>query len=280
MAAARPPKTVWHGSKKLELQAAVDQSEDASGVTTVLTWRGPWTEAVSKRPRRGQTVAGWPGFVVLVKTERESNEIGKVTATLRDDGVIDGTELPEKATEPKYEVRYVEIERPLETHPRYNKAGETNFQSALVEEDLTRLEDALIKKVRGVLGEGKLNITIGGLVQIIKSATAAERAVLMEFAGCIAGCELIAEFFKKWDAGVESYSVFAPVARKTAEYLKPGVLAAPGKIEIPAGFKSLPPGFKWLKTTADISWTGRFGRAEGVEEWRGAVEIDSDLYSS
>ena len=85
--------------------------------------------------------------------------------------------------------------------------------------------------------------------------------------------------------GIESYLVFAPVARKTTHSSKPSEKAF-GKIGGRCGKIGSPPGklanmvagsWKWLKT-ADRAEETSGGGSQRVEEWTGADEWEEDLY--
>lgn len=85
--------------------------------------------------------------------------------------------------------------------------------------------------------------------------------------------------------GVESYLVFAPVARKTTNSEKPAVKAF-GAVGAKCGRIGTPPGklasmvagsWKWLKT-ADRAVETSGGGSQRIEEWTGADEWDEDLY--
>ncbi|MDR2981854.1 MAG: hypothetical protein LBV12_06365 [Puniceicoccales bacterium] len=275
----------WRGSTELQLQADLEMAYDQDGCTTILTYMGPYAECIARRPKRGQTIKGYPGAIQRVTVSRMTMERGKIVVTLRDDTEIEGTG-DDKPSKPRFELIWVEIDKPLETHPIFNEepkfgtetmANEAKIRTNTGNGDL----DARLQKI---FGSKEYVTTNGGLIQLMKSMTPYERAAVYEYMSVVTWKDFVQGFFEKWDAGIESYRLYAPVARKTTEHLVQPVPERPGKIEKPVGFSKLPKrgngkDFKWIKTTDQFSWTGRYGRGERIEEWTGSDEIDEDLYA-
>ncbi|MDD2706717.1 MAG: hypothetical protein PHV34_01805 [Verrucomicrobiae bacterium] len=81
----------------------------------------------------------------------------------------------------------------------------------------------------------------------------------------------------KIDLGIESYTVYSPVARKTSCSWEAPTTGYCGKMQTPQA-PSFPTGYVWVKTADRSTRTGRNGKWERVEEWTGAEWVDSDLY--
>jgi hypothetical protein len=79
--------------------------------------------------------------------------------------------------------------------------------------------------------------------------------------------------------GMESYQMYAPIARKTTLTRKLPAKGNCGFRQTPTGFGSdLPTGYVWLKTADDATRTGSHGKWERREDWTGAHYWDTDIY--
>ena len=80
--------------------------------------------------------------------------------------------------------------------------------------------------------------------------------------------------------GIESYRLWAPVARQTLEtYTLPTVNPC-GVIEAPPSAIGAPDGYVWQRSAQRATKTGRYGKWQQQQEWQGADSIDPDLYPS
>lgn len=96
--------------------------------------------------------------------------------------------------------------------------------------------------------------------------------------------DTLSEPSRKWARkilkGVESYLIFAPVAKRTDIY--PPIMPTTGRCGLrgdPAGAPSIPDGYEWLKT-ADGAVQQDDGRYVRTQEWTGSDEWDADLYEA
>jgi hypothetical protein len=288
---------IWHGeSTALIEQADVLVRTDSSGETTSLTLVGPWHKCLKEKPRPGQRIPPYAGLVQEAEARRHRGGKGIVSVTLFDASVS----LAEQLAPPKYEIWSSAVEMALETHPRYNGKGPSGWGSkgikSVVDYSVPTLEVAKAQdkeKQHAILvrlfarESGSEEVSIGQLIQLLKTATPGERDAVLNFGKWMGGGgkPVVEDFLKKWDSGIESYRLFAPFARKTTQYSstkKPGKI---GVISTPTGFGILPDTpdggkYQWLKSEDRVSWTGKNGTCEQVEEWEGAVLIDPDIYKT
>ena len=281
------PAAVWIGTQSLIELPEASISEEAFGVTTNITLEGQWSECLARKPRIGQTIKGWVGLIQRLYLQRNAGATGRIDITLfQSYEDAEGGQLAPS----RYEIYDNEFEKALETHIRYNGKGpfgsvtmkteaKIEVPSTNTSPDRKKLRDILIKLFAT---ESTAQTTVGALVAAIKSCSPDERRAILEAGVNSSVKNLLVDFFKKWDAGIEAFMAFAPCARKTTEYAKPVKPSGLGKIGTPTGFTILPTApsgtYEWLKTGDRISWTGRNGHCERVEEWKGTVGIDHDLY--
>ena len=217
-------------------------------VTCTRTFEGLYADLFAQRPDIDDQMVGYEGLpVVNVKIKRAVS--GKATMT-----VVLEVEVTD--AEPQYEIDWAGVEKPIEQHPLFKSlfpdpSGTGNFTAA--------------------------QVTAYNNYQAWENAAdAATKASAYN--------QLSATFKKlaqKKMRGVTSYLVPAPVARITTLTLSVSAASPCGSVSnsVP-DFPDLPTGYKWLSTADRSTRTGRWGKWQQVQEWTGADNWDSDIYSS
>ena len=233
----------WKGSKGTkEDPSSPKLSNTKDGWKQTRIFNGMYETMEKALPDRLSNLAGSPDtlFVDTVLLEKLPAGRGKLTIELVSSPIGDpNTSTPE--------LEWMEIQRPLLQHPRYQSGG----AMALNDDDLDIIE------------EWK------------NAATAAERKTIY---AKIVGLQMdgALDFVDKLKHGQESYTVHAPVVRLTTKSAAEPACGGCDVITMPPGEAHPPAGYAWLKS-AD-----RKVRQEGlwcrVQEWMGADDIDGDLY--
>lgn len=242
------PAPRWKGSSEMkESPDSPEYSQTKDGIVHTRTFHGSFTTLVANAPQRFQTMTGSPSSI-LVDTVRITKGKGG-TATMVVTLVSAPTSSPEDGSFPvtgvsTVEVEWVQTQKRLETHPRYLTGGAKHLTDA----DLDAIEDWKT------------------------ASNSADRATKYS-----ALSDNAKEFAGKLKRGTDSYVVYSPVIRiTTPSRTRPET----GK----CGFKSNPrygleiEGYEFLKTADRATKQGRTWIE--VEEWTGAVKVDTDLYPS
>ena len=249
--------TKWRGSK--ELNEAPDSPQwDFSGdsITITRTFKSHYDVCLSKRPSRGSEMQGYTGFFVERSSVRKSpGNMGFLSV------VASGTaeSATSTAVEEKFEVDWVELQRPLIT----NKCWLLGGPLALTLADRAALKkwedgpDADIQAAYKYFTDNDKRTPAGGTALTANAQAYAEKIL----------------------DGVDSWVQYVPVCRKTSLTVEKPSESAAGFKNTPDGFGSaLPEDFEWLKTADRSTRTGKHGKWEQTEEWTGAESIDTDLY--
>jgi hypothetical protein len=164
-----------------------------------------------------------------------------------------------EAKEISYEIEWVAVSRGMLEHPQFRVGG--GGAGALTKEDVVEIE-------RWKNEETEVKEQFAYLKKFEDGSSA------KYFLG--ANAQLFATGILQ---GIEEYSDFAPVLRKTTTLIGgPGSTSEAGQKDEPAVFPGKPTGYEWLKT-ADRSVTqGGRKRWQKIEEWTGAkkVLVDKD----
>jgi hypothetical protein len=232
----------WKGTKDIKEapdSPVYDLGKD--GAKWTRTFNGPFTALIAACPKRLQSMSGFPGFLVDdIRIAKAKGTTGTMTVTLCT------TPLPDPDSNaqdlPVDEIEWVEVNKKLETHKRYQPGGD----AALTDPDLDKIEEW-------------------------KNATLA-RDRSTKFAALTTNA---ADFAAKVKRGQDSFNIYAPVVRVTTTLkVKPNT----GK----CGFRDTPPrnlaiaGYVFLKTADRATRQNRTWQR--VEEWTGATVWDTDIY--
>lgn len=277
--------TRWRGSTKLEEQAD-SPAFDFNGDSNVCTrrWEGPYTTCLAARPQRGAILGEYPEFSVdKVTVKRKAGNIGTlevVSIALPDDESVGGVETE------KFEVDWVQMERPLIQHPVFYYDGDWTGWGAfnpfpgrspggayfLTPDDLVALQywekcpDGALKGVGKYYTDPQKRLPSGG-------STLGANAM---------------KYVSKRLAGVEAYAMYHPVVRLTTLMFSEPDLGPCGELWTSEqlgdlGFEDLPQtdagtDYVYQQTADKRSRTGRNGKWERIREWTGAEYWDTDLY--
>jgi hypothetical protein len=140
------------------------------------------------------------------------------------------------------EVEWLEVQKKLETHPRYSPGG----TAELTEDDLDKIE------------------------QWRNAANATERHTAF-----VALSTNAVDFVTKVARGQDSYVVYAPVARQTLKLTSEPTPQPCGVIQSPPPLIAIG-GYQYLKTADRVS--GQSTHWEQTREWTGAAFWDSEIY--
>ena len=228
-----------------EAPESPDVSITKEGSVVTRTFNGSFTTLVANAPLRFQTMTGSPStiFVDTVKVTKGKGGSGTMVVTLTPSpsaGPDDGT-FPVTGVSTT-EVEWMEVQRKLETHPRYVSGG----AKALTDSDLDKIE------------EWK------------SAASASDRTAKYEDLSAHAK-----DFVDKLRRGTDTYLDFAPILRVTTPSRTKPLTGKCGKRFAPP-FDLSVDGYEFLKTADRATKQGRVWTR--VEEWTGALAWDHDLY--
>lgn len=243
---------VWRGSKKLEPQPDSPKfRQDKGGPVWTYAFAGPYAVVLAAKPQRLATFRGLPlnFFIDTVALDKAPGGRGILTLTATPSPAegIDSAGLT--TSSPVVEVEWVEIQKKLETHPRYNDGG----AKALTDQDRNDIEmwrdgrDAVLRTAFKYKAEDESTKTLSDNAQ---------------------------DFAAKILRGTDSYVIYVPLVRVTTKSrgrpptAKCGIRSRPSEGAVN--------GYLYLRT-ADRR-TRQEGSWTRVQEWTGADLIDADLY--
>lgn len=248
----------WRGSTEItEHPESPEWDFNNDDEVCTKTFEGPYALLLSKRPAIGSALEGVPaGFTVdRVKIKRHKSTKGTMTIIL----THSPSSSPDAGEEPpKYEVEWVEVQKPVEQHPIFH-SGE--FSLSIQDwTDVAAWEDepdAALRREFMYKGADGDDVILG---------TPARKLA------------------EKKAHGTTSYMVFPPVLRRTqARRTNVSSSAAGGRQDPPEEFGTLPKqpngsAYVWFKTADRSVRAGKNGKWQRVEEWTGFDHIDEDLY--
>ena len=236
------------GQRNVHLHHTTGKVVAAETTTRTIVKQGRYADLKGQVPAKGSTFEG----ITVVHAELSPAKGGMATLTVTgtDESASHYTGSDNDRGSVTYEVEMAQIEKPILCHKMFSAYAE----------QVTAWRDgdpALRAKLKYVDGNNGVRNLDGKALDAAK-------------------------LIRK---GVESYLVFAPVARKITRSTKPSVRAFGavggkcGKIDNPPGKLSamVAGSWKWLKT-ADRAEETSGGGSQRVEEWTGADEWDKDLY--
>ncbi len=247
-------RSLWRGSRDIVLSPESPEWDlTASEDTIVLIYEGPYEALVANPPPRGGEIAGYAGFTVdRVRIKRARSTKGTMTVT-----ATRGGEGGQSAERPQYEVDWAEELRPLMTAPVFQPGG----KYALTDTDRAEIEawekeeDPNLKKD-------------------FKFRTGQGYSILSDHAQ---------QYAKRILRGITNYREYMPVLRRTRLSLQNVSNNPAGRTEMPpSGFGPLPKmaggrDYVWVKESARSIRSGKGGRWQIIEEWRGFESVDGDL---
>lgn len=270
----------WHGSTKLQLQPVIKIVERADSTTTVISYRGPWSECIAKKPTVGQTIKGFPGYIESVEPERERGQIGTLTISIRQ-GNGESSAGTSDQNEVTWELHWEKIQKPLAAHPRYTKLNEgygaPAFGSAKADDTWASFSET---------GECSTE-TVGSMMMLLaKMDTKSERDTELSKNTSSDQVALVKDYLTKLGKGTEGYNAYTPtLTKRTTSPKRPtatgaGFLMAAGSNPGGPLIGSIPNpnSYRWYKDADDPTKTGSKSTYERTEVWLGVDDVDGDLY--
>ena len=226
-------------------------------VSCTRTFEGLYADCLTKVPPIGSSMQGYDAKLLVENVKIKKAISGKATMTVLAEYLADvgNNEFP-APVQPVFEVEWVQLERPLEQHPKFkalfpDPKGETTFTDAQIAalNDFNAWENAT-------------------------DATSRQAT----YAALSAAFKTLAQ---KKMRGQTTYLLFAPTARITTLARNVTLASGCGKqfTAVP-GFSELPEGYAWLSTADHSTRTGTNGKWQRVQEWTGADTWDVDIYSA
>jgi hypothetical protein len=244
---------IWRGSKLLRELPALNLEETLETTVRDQEYEGPYEICLSQRPQPGQREAVTGLTITSVKVTRKAGGLGRLT--LRFEWKLDtGTPPPAGQTQ---EVDWIETDRDLLQHPRYQTGG----AKPLTNDDVVQLK----------MWEDEPNWSIRKQFKYREDTSKKNDPQLTLSANA-------QDYAKKKLRGQDTYHVFSPVVKRTTKVSTPFQGTELGKklSSLPSGLVC-PAGWVWMKM-ADRSIRSGAGKWERSEEWSGYTYIDPDLY--
>jgi hypothetical protein len=269
------PKTVGSGtgiaSGLQEMPDGVTWSCTHTRIECVVTYQGTYANCKAAALTGGSLVPGtagsgdYSGLVVEKAAPRKTKGArGLLTVTYKAESTGSGEE-----SAPKYEVEWAQLEKSIETHPRYTE-GKTLLGETISE------------------GYSGLSLAAFAFVRAYFESDEARRKVMYEPLGlpddevdtsfAFGMVPYIQELIDKKLMGQDSYLLFAPVVRETIDIAGIPTTEGAGTVEAPPGAASAPSGYEYLLTADRRESEGPDGRWRRIREWTGSYVWDADIY--
>lgn len=248
----------WIGAKKLTLKPGGVTVDYTDRMVATLEYQGPHELCVAQRPARGSLVSGFAGMRVDRATVRKAQApgFGELTVYLSKADEADGD-----GAEPLREVFWLEVERDLIQHPRYQAGGAKALSKANQQQIALWMEQSNPTKKDSFIWEEK-----NAAGSVVSSGTLS--AAAQDFAGKIA-------------KGIDSYLEYTPIAVEiTYSRTKPSSTRTCGKRLAAKPFDACPNGYVWLRTEDRHTRSGRHGKWQRTQRYTGALTWDTDLYEA
>jgi hypothetical protein len=268
---------VWVGSKDFTETPDSPRFEyNATRLTVTRYYEGPLSGAQSAQPTQGTAFQDMPAAVLVTKVSiiPKPGGIGRIE-------VIAETQGPSQTapTAPTYEIEWVEVDRPLLMNPRYAVGG--SGAKALTSQDVAMIqkwedEDNPVLKNAFKYKVPQDNSNPGTGDAAPTSTTTINQVTYNVYALSANAQDYAAKRLK----GIDSYRLWAPVARQTIETFTLPDVNPCGVIENPPSAIGAPTGYTYQRSAQRATKTGRYGKWQQQQEWQGADTIDSDLYPS
>ncbi len=241
------PTARWKGTTDVKEQANSRLFETSKeGPRYTLIYKGPYTAIMGNLPARLSNISGVAStyFVDTVRVEKGPGGTGTMTVTMTPAPIQDYT----FDTNAVFEVEWIEVQKKLETHPRYLDGG----AKALNDADLDAIEEWK--------NAASASLRTAAYAKLTSNSGVSGNAT---------------DFVDKLKHGTDSFVIYSPLCRVTTKHAsKPDVSECGLRNDPPSGCKVN--GYIYLKTadraTRDRTWTR-------VQEWTGATLWDTDLYA-
>ena len=226
--------------------------EGDNGITTDIEYSCTDAEFSAAAVEVGDDADPYPGNIKAIEKEPMENTAELTIRVSCEEVFESGEEGTGDLREISYEIEWVAVERSLFEHPQFRLGGGgTSELTALdvVEIGLWREEENPEHKAAFKFFDKQYN----GLKELSTPAKLFATGLLM---------------------GLETWTDFAPVARKTSKYVNgPPPATSAGLKETPTGFPNLPTGYEWRKSADRSLRAGGQRKWDETEEWEGAKTI-------
>jgi len=234
---------IWRGTKEvLERPDSPKMKASTQGWSATRVFDGPYEALLKQAPSIGSNMQG---FGAMEVSEVEIVPAGGGMAVMTISLAVDSPQY-DKAADPVYEVEWVEVQKDIARHPRYQSGGD---------DELSEEEFACLKKARA-----------NDQDSIEKIRDAQQDPSLQKI-------------WAKIVSGQDDYVEFIPVVTETITYRQKPADADQGAgfIDVPPGAAGPPPNYQWLLTGAPLIRTGN--KWQRKRQWTGAWWIDEELYT-
>lgn len=247
-------------------------SDTAESIQTVLKWTGDYAVCKSMAPARGSAVSGYDGVVTSVNIERGAGNKGTLTVTVTRANSIGGT--PSIVSE-SHELRWMEIQKALITHPRY-----TEFNSGYGAATLYTMSESFSTTNPDYAG-----MTLGEVAKACEAANPKDRQAILDAASVGAQADFIRDYLANLATGSDSYKYFVPALTSRYNYTSRPTGTGAGYISAaPTGhplYGSIgATGLVWFKDADDVTYSGPQGGYERTQTWIGLDSINTNLYKN
>lgn len=242
--------TVIKGTAATHIHHTSGRIEVSDRKTTTIVQQGKYADLQGKVPGRGTTFQGLDVVSATLTPQKGGMALLSVTGTAHKASSYSAPGTPDEIV---YEVEMAQLEKPLLSAPAFSGYAE--------QVELWKAGDPATRALY------QYDDAQGNRFQLGGQALVAAKLILK---------------------GVESYLVFAPVARRTSRYAAKKAEQVFSSVGAACGKRQTPPAkltriaggtWEWLKT-ADRVQENSGGGCERVEEWTGADEWDHDLYQN
>lgn len=286
-----PPGTTIHGPHKTLAEIRLpgpSMTLTAEGWVYTFTYKAPQSVLDQLKPTWGAT---WPtetgnypsGYYVsdanIQPTNRADLSILSVTLGPPEFSEGSGVEGRDPDT-PTYGLEIAQLERPIESHPRYNGLDSGPSWTTNLQTEVTLL--AWDDEEAGTVSASPSTdpddtALLGEIWDVMKRLDLRSRRRLYRRLPAAAQ-GIIDELISKRSAGKEAYLAFYPVATiKKRTNAIPSVQSFGRRTNTPP-FSGVPDDYEWLKTGGTYFKTGRSGPYESEEKSIGAQPWDEELY--
>jgi hypothetical protein len=230
------------------------ETETESGFTTEIHYVGPSATLAAGKPSVTDSYGGYTGTVVYSQLE-PLGRTGYSELIIRCFQSYEAGSTVGTVAEVSYEIDWVAIERSLYEHKEFS-SGSFSLTSG------DKIDIACWLKETDVDAKKLFSYWLRD-----KDGNPTGSAVYLLDVNAIYFCEYIL-------AGVEVWTDYAPVARRTRTYTGgPPSDSDAGSKTNPTGFPNLPSGYEWLKTADRSLKAGGQARWTRSDEYTGAVKV-------
>lgn len=246
-------------------------SDSADSITTVIRYAGDYAVCKANAPARGAVIAGYTGVVSAVELQRTEGNKGLLTISI----TASYSPVAAIVTSESHELRWMEIQKPLISHPRYTEynAGYPGGSTLYTMSETFSTTDP-----------DYAGMTLGEVAKKCEAANAADRNTLLSAASVGAQADFIRDYLGNLSTGSDSYKFFVPILISRTNYTSRPTGTGAGFItSAPSGHPlygsiSSPGSLVWFKDADEVTYSGPSGGYERTQSWIGVDSINANLY--